>query len=95
MLNVVGILTHERFRKWRRMMIFLIFLVCGIVNPSPDPYTMLLLGGISVILVEFAEVFVYFNDKRRARRNVSPYADLADDQIAPLDDADTREPVDQ
>jgi sec-independent protein translocase protein TatC len=95
MLNVVGILTHERFRKWRRMMIFLIFLVCGIVNPSPDPYTMLLLGGIAVVLVEFAEVFVYFNDKRRARRNVSPYADLADDQIAPLDDADNREPVDQ
>jgi sec-independent protein translocase protein TatC len=95
MLNVVGILTHERFRKWRRMMIFLIFLVCGIVNPSPDPYTMLLLGGIAVVLVEFAEVFVYFNDKRRARRNVSPYADLADDQIAPLDDADAREPVDQ
>jgi sec-independent protein translocase protein TatC len=95
MLNVVGILTHERFRKWRRMMIFLIFLVCGIVNPSPDPYTMLLLGGIAVVLVEFAEVFVYFNDKRRARNNVSPYAGLADDQIAPLDDVDSREPVDQ
>jgi sec-independent protein translocase protein TatC len=95
MLNVVGILTHERFRKWRRMMIFLIFLVCGIVNPSPDPYTMLLLGGIAVVLVEFAEVFVYFNDKRRARRNVSPYAGLADDEIAPLDDVDSREPVDQ
>jgi sec-independent protein translocase protein TatC len=85
MLNVVGILTHERFRKWRRMMIFLIFLVCGIVNPSPDPYTMLLLGGLSVVLVEFAEVFVYFNDKRRARNNPDPYAGLSDDEIAPLD----------
>jgi len=98
MLNVVGILTHERFRKWRRLMIFLIFLVCGLVNPSPDPYTMLLLGGLAVVLVELAEVFVYFNDKRRARRNPDPYAGLADDELAPLDDpqpADDRERVDQ
>jgi sec-independent protein translocase protein TatC len=86
MLNVVGILTHERFRKWRRMMIFLIFLVCGIVNPSPDPYTMLLLGGLAVALTELAEVFVYFNDKRRARHNPNPYADLADDELAPVEE---------
>ena len=91
LLNVVGILTHERFRKWRRMMIFLIFLICGIVNPSPDPYTMLLLGGLSVILVECAEVFVYFNDKRRARLHPNPYEGLADDELAPIE---TPEPVD-
>jgi len=91
MLNVVGILTHERFRKWRRMMIFIIFLVSGIVNPSPDPLTMLILGGIAVALVEAAEVFVYFNDKRRARRNRSPYADLADNELSSIEDP---EPVD-
>jgi sec-independent protein translocase protein TatC len=85
MLNVVGILTHERFRKWRRLMIFLIFLVCGIVNPSPDPYTMLILGGLAVALVEVAEVFVYFNDKRRARNNPNPYEGLSDDELAPVD----------
>jgi sec-independent protein translocase protein TatC len=91
MLNVVGILTHERFRKWRRLMIFLIFLVCGIVNPSPDPWTMLLLGGLAVVLTELAEVFVYFNDKRRARLHPDPYAGLADDELAPVEDP---EPVD-
>ena len=97
MLNVVGILTHERFRKWRRMMIFLIFLVCGIVNPSPDPYTMLLLGGLAVVLTEFAEVFVYFNDKRRARHNRDPYAHLADNELAPIEDPESVHPetVDQ
>jgi sec-independent protein translocase protein TatC len=91
MLNMAGILTHERFRKWRRMLIFLIFLISGIVNPSPDPLTMLVLGGIAVALVEAAELFVYFNDKRRAARNPSPYADLADDELAPVDEP---EPVD-
>jgi sec-independent protein translocase protein TatC len=89
MLNMAGILTHERFRKWRRLLIFGVFLISGIVNPSPDPGTMLILGGVAVALVEIAEVFVYFNDKRRARRN--PYADLADDELAPVE---APEPVD-
>ncbi len=91
MLNMAGILTHERFRKWRRLLIFGVFLIAGMVNPSPDPGTMLILGGIAVALVEFAEIFVYFNDKRRARRNPNPYADLADDELAPVD---APEPVD-
>ena len=91
MLNLVGVLTHERFRKWRRLMIFLVFLICGIVNPSPDPYTMLILGGLAVVLVELAEVFVYFNDKRRARRNPNPYEGLADDELSPIEEP---EPVD-
>jgi sec-independent protein translocase protein TatC len=84
MLNMAGILTHERFRKWRRMMIFAIFLISGIVNPSPDPWTMLILGGLAVALVEVAEIFVYFNDKRRARLHPDPYTDLADDELSPL-----------
>jgi sec-independent protein translocase protein TatC len=91
MLNIAGILTHERFRKWRRVLIFLVFLVCGIANPSPDPTTMLILGGVAVVLVELAEVFVFFNDKRRARLHPSPYEDLADDEISSID---APEPVD-
>jgi sec-independent protein translocase protein TatC len=89
MLNLAGILTHERFRKWRRLLIFGVFLISGIVNPSPDPGTMLILGGVAVALVEIAEIFVYFNDKRRARSN--PYADLADDELSPVD---APEPID-
>ena len=86
MLNIAGILTHERFRKWRKLLIFLTFLVCGLVNPSPDPWTMLLLGGLCVILVEIAEVFVYVNDKRRARLHPPMYENLADDQLSPVND---------
>jgi sec-independent protein translocase protein TatC len=85
MLNAVGVLTHERFRKWRRLIIFGIFLVCGIVNPSPDPWTMLLLGGLAVVLTEIAELFVYFNDKRRARLHPNPYEGLGDDELAPIE----------
>lgn len=91
MLNMARILTHDRFRKHRRMLIFVIFVISGIVNPSPDPLTMILLGGVAVFLVEAAEIFVYFNDKRRARLHPDPYAGLADDELSPVEEP---EPVD-
>jgi sec-independent protein translocase protein TatC len=91
MLNLAGILTHERFRKWRKVLIFVTFLLAGMVNPSPDPWTMLLLGGICVVLVEVAEVFAYFHDKRHARLHPPMYEGLSDDEISPMD---VPEPVD-
>jgi sec-independent protein translocase protein TatC len=83
-LNLARVLTHERFRKWRKMMIFGAFLFAGIANPSPDPLSMLLLAAPCVVLVEVAEVIVWANDRRRARI-AGPYADLADDELAPLE----------
>jgi sec-independent protein translocase protein TatC len=89
MLNLAGILTHERFRKWRRVMIFGVFLIAGMANPSPDPITMLILGGGCAVLVEVAEFIVWSNDRRRARLRPDPYADLADDQLSPIELDDT------
>ena len=84
MLNLAGILTHERFRKWRRVMIFGVFLVAGMANPSPDPITMLLLGGGCALLVEAAELIIWSHDRRQARLHPDPYAGLADDELSPL-----------
>jgi len=86
-LNVAHILTHARFARWRRLMVFAAFLFAGIANPSPDPISMLLLAVPCVILVEVAEVVIWLNDRRRARIE-DPYADLADDEPAPLEMAD-------
>jgi sec-independent protein translocase protein TatC len=85
MLNMAGILTHERFKKWRRVMIFGTFLIAGIANPSPDPITMLILGGACALLVEVAELIVWRHDRRKARLHPDPYAGLADDELSPLD----------
>ena len=84
MLNLAGILTHERFRKWRRALIFSVFLIAGIANPSPDPVTMLILGGTCAVLVEAAELIVWSNDRRQARLHPDPYTGLADDELSPL-----------
>jgi sec-independent protein translocase protein TatC len=85
MLNLAGILTHERFRKWRRVLIFVVFVIAAIANPSPDPITMLILGGACAALVEVAEFIIWRHDRRRARLNPDPYAGLADDEVSPLD----------
>ena len=92
MLNLAGILTHERFKKWRRVILFGVFLIAGMANPSPDPITMLILGGACAALVEVAELIVWRHDRRRARLHPDPYAGLADDELSPLDlhDTDTR-----
>jgi len=89
-LNLAGVLTHARFRRWRRMMIFGAVLFAGVANPSPDPTSMLLLAAPCVLLVEVAEVVVWANDRRRARVP-DPYAGLADDELAPLGADDERE----
>jgi sec-independent protein translocase protein TatC len=89
MLNLAGILSHQRFRKWRRVMIFAVFVIAGMANPSPDPITMLILGGACVAMVEVAEFIVWQNDRRRARLHPSPYANLADDELSPIDLEDT------
>jgi sec-independent protein translocase protein TatC len=92
-LNLARVLTHERLRKWRRLMIFGVFVFAGVATPSPDPLTMLLLAIPCVILVELAEVFAWLNDRRVARRP-SVYEGLNDDEMSPLDlndyNADTR-----
>jgi sec-independent protein translocase protein TatC len=91
MLNVVGVLSHAFFKRFRRIMIFLVFLFAGIASPSPDPVTMLLLAVPCLVLVEISEVIIWMNDRRRATRP-SMYEGLADEELAPLDDD---EPVDQ
>jgi sec-independent protein translocase protein TatC len=87
-LNLARVLTHERIRKWRRLMIFGVFVFAGVATPSPDPLTMLLLAVPCVILVELAEVFAWLNDRRVARQP-SVYEGLSDDEVSPLDFDDT------
>jgi sec-independent protein translocase protein TatC len=82
LLNMAGVLTHERFRKWRRVIIFLVFAFAAIFTPSPDPISMLLLAVPCVVLVEASEVFAWANDRRRARRGSLEFPGLSDAQVS-------------
>ncbi len=90
LLNRVRILTHERFAKWRRIIIFLVFVFAGMATPSPDPTTMLLLAAPCVILVEVAELIIWRYDRKLAAQP-GLYPELADDEVAPLDELEPDE----
>ncbi|WP_344891361.1 twin-arginine translocase subunit TatC [Actinomadura meridiana] len=84
MLNFVGVLTQERIRKSRRLLIFGVFVFAAVATPSQDPFTMLALALPTIVLFEVAEVIAYFHDRRKARE-ADPYEELADDEASPLD----------
>jgi len=80
LLNLAGVLTHKRFAKWRRMIIFAVFAFAAVATPSPDPISMLLLAVPCVALVEGAELFSWANDRRKAKRGVL-YPGLSEDEV--------------
>ena len=82
LLNLSGVLTHARFRKWRRMIIFLIFAFAAVFTPSPDPLSMLLLALPCLVLVEASEVFAWAHDKRKARSGSLAYPGLSADEVS-------------
>jgi sec-independent protein translocase protein TatC len=98
LLNLAGVLTHQRFAKWRRMIIFCVFAFAAVATPSPDPISMLLLAVPCVVLVEVAELFAWVNDRRKARRG-PVYAGLTPEEVAefgldePLPTADAMDDI--
>jgi sec-independent protein translocase protein TatC len=82
LLNLAGVLTHARFRKWRRVIIFLVFAFAAAFTPSPDPLSMLALAVPCVVLVEAAEVFAWAHDRRKARFGSLEFPGMTDEEVA-------------
>jgi sec-independent protein translocase protein TatC len=82
LLNLAGVMTHDRFRKWRRMIIFLVFAFAAFFTPSPDPISMLLLAVPCLVLVEASEVFIWVHDRRKAREESLQYPGLSQEEVA-------------
>jgi sec-independent protein translocase protein TatC len=84
LLNFSGLVSARRLLHAWRVVVFICFAFSAVFTPDPGPFGMLLLAS-ALCLLYFAAVGVAFiNDRRKGRQD--PYADLADDEISPLDD---------
>ncbi|MDQ6649534.1 MAG: twin-arginine translocase subunit TatC [Actinomycetota bacterium] len=85
-LNLVGVLTTDRMRAWRRGMIFGIFVFSAVITPSQDPFTFLAMALPLCLLYEGCIVLARVRDRTRRRREVdSGFGPVGDDEISPLD----------
>lgn len=86
MLNMVGILSFERLKRWQRIGIFLIFVFAAVATPTGDPFTMLALAVPMCLLFEASVLVAYIHDRRKARRAAAAgFDDISDDEASPLE----------
>ncbi len=88
-VNMAGLVSARQLGAAWRITVFGIFLFAAMMTPTPDAWTMLLMGSAIVLLYLAALGVCFLNDRRRARRAAAaPSAAWSDDEASPLPQPD-------
>jgi sec-independent protein translocase protein TatC len=89
MLNRIGVLKYDKLKRWRRGMIFGLFVFAAFATPGQDPISMSALAGGLTLLLEVAIQLSRIHDRRKAQDRVDEGWDgLSDDEASPLHPAE-------
>ncbi|SEO80848.1 twin-arginine translocase subunit TatC [Amycolatopsis saalfeldensis] len=86
MLNRVGVVKYQQLKKWRRGLVFALFVFAAFATPGSDPFSMLGLAAALTVLFEISIQIARFHDRKRDKvRKDEGWDQLADDEAAPFD----------